>query len=310
MFRYTSDNKRYHTLHYHLMNKFGEKVYKAVIDAGFTCPNIDGKCGYGGCAYCYDGAGEFTHGSAFTITEQLSKERERILKKSGAPKLIAYFQAHTNTYAPIEVLREKYSEALDFPGVVGLSIATRADCIDEDVAALLSEFSEKTYLTVELGLQTIHDKTAREFNRGYDYEAFLYAYNLLKEKNIRVCVHIINGLNGEGKGDMIETAKCVGKLNPDAAKIHLLHIVRGTRYAELFANGEIKTMSKVDYIDTVCAQLEYLPPETVVERITGDGGRATLIAPLWSLDKISVLGGIDKEMALRNTYQGVKYIRE
>ena len=307
MFKYTSDNKRYHTLHYHLLSQFGEKVFKAVIDAGFTCPNIDGKCGTGGCAYCADGAGEFTHGSRLSITEQLEIEQERIARKHKNPKLIAYFQAHSNTYAKTEILREKYDEALAFPNVVGLSIATRPDCINEEIAELLASYSEKTYLTVELGLQTANDKTAKMFNRGYGYEAFLAAYKLLKERNIRMCVHIINGLKGEGKEDMLATAKNVGALRPDAVKLHLLHIVRGTKYAKLYEEGKIGTMSKEDYIDVVCRQLEYLPQETVIERITGDGGRDTLIAPLWSLDKISVLGGIDKEMALRKTYQGKNF---
>ena len=307
MFRYTANNKRYHTLHYHLTDKFGEKVFKAVIDAGFTCPNIDGKCGVGGCAYCSDGSGEFTHGSRLSITEQLEIEWQRISGKHKDPKLIAYFQAHSNTYAPVSILREKYEEALAFPDVVGLSIATRPDCIDEEIAELLSEFSKKTYLTVELGLQTIHDKTAEQFNRGYGYDVFFAAYKILKGKNIRVCIHMINGLKGECKENMLATARVVGALKPDAVKIHLLHIVRGTRYAKFYESREIETLSKEDYIDIVCRQLEYLPQETVVERITGDGGRETLIAPLWSLDKISVLGGIDKEMALRQTYQGKKF---
>ncbi len=308
MFSYTLDNKRYHTLNYYLIRTFGEKIYKAVIDAGFTCPNIDGKCGFGGCAYCSDGSGEFTSDATLSVTEQLSCEYERISKKHQNPKIIAYFQAHTNTYAPIEVLREKYTEALSFPDVVGLSIATRADCIDEEIAELLYEFSQQTYLTVELGLQTANDKTAGEFNRGYDFSVFLKAYKLLKERNIRVCVHIINGLMNETKDDMLNTAKTVGQLKPDAVKIHLLHIVRGTAYAKLYEQDKLVPMSKDAYVDIVCRQLELLPAETVIERVTGDGGRDTLIAPRWSLDKISVLGAIDKEMAARNTYQGINFL--
>lgn len=307
MFTYTLDNKRYHTLNYHLVKTFGEKVYKAVIDAGFTCPNIDGKCGFGGCAFCLEGSGEFTHGAKLSITEQLRRESERISGKHKNPKLISYFQAHTNTYAPIGVLREKYAESISFPNTVGLSIATRPDCIDEDIAELLKEFSERTYLTVELGLQTVNDNTARNFNRGYDFDVFLKSYRLLQKRGIRICVHIINGLFGETEDDMIRTATTVGKLSPDAIKIHLLHIVKGTKYAELYKCGKIVPMTKEDYIDVVCKQLEYLPPETVVERITGDGGKNTLVAPLWSLDKISVLGAIDKEMAKRNIYQGDKH---
>lgn len=308
MFCYTLDNKRYHTLNYHLVNTFGEKVYKAVIDAGFTCPNIDGKCGFGGCSYCSDGSGEFTNDSILSVTEQLQAEYERIAKKHPSPKLIAYFQAHTNTYAPIEILRAKYNEALEFSNVVGLSVATRADCIDEEIADLLKEYTQKTYLTVELGLQTANDKTAEKFNRGYDFSMFLKAYKLLKNRNIRVCVHIINGLYGETKADMLNTAKTVGKLKPDAVKIHLLHIVRGTEYENLYNQDKLVPMTKDAYVDVVCQQLEVLPAETVIERITGDGGRETLIAPRWSLDKISVLGAIDKEMAARNTYQGIFYL--
>ncbi len=308
MFTYTIDNKRYHTLNYHLIKTFGTKVYKAVIDAGFSCPNIDGTVGTGGCFYCADGSGQFTTDAKFSITEQLSYEHERISKKHKNPKLIAYFQAHTNTYAPIKTLKEKYNEALRFPDVVGLSIATRPDCIDEDIADMLCEFKDKTYLTVELGLQTVHDKTAREFNRGYDYDTFLSAFKLLKDRNIRVCIHIINGLLGESKDDMIHTAKTIGKLRPDAVKIHLLHIVRNTQYERLYDQDKLTPMTKDAYVDTVCRQLELMPPETVIERITGDGSRDTLLAPLWSLDKISVLGAIDKEMTARNTYQGIFFL--
>lgn len=310
MFKYTLDNKRYHTLNYHLKKTFGEKVYKAVINAGFTCPNIDGKVGFGGCSYCLSGSGEFTNDSCISITEQLESEYKRISKKHESPKIIAYFQAHTNTYAPVDVLRKKYEEALTFPDVVGLSIATRPDCIDEDVADLLCEFSKKTYLTVELGLQTTNDETAKSFNRGYTYDTFLKSYKLLKERNIRVCVHIINGLLGETKEDMLKTAKIVGKLHPDAVKIHLLHILKGTVYEKEYNFKNLIPMTKDAYVDAVIGQLELLPQETVIERITGDGAKKSLVAPKWSLDKISVLGAIDKEMQLRNTYQGIFLLDE
>ncbi len=307
MFKYTNDNKRYHTLHYHLKKKFGEKVFKAVIDAGFTCPNLDGQAGFGGCLYCLSGSGEFTHDKSMTITSQIEAEFERISKKYENPKLIAYFQAYTNTYDDIDILRKKYTEALNFEYVVGLSIATRPDCIDEKIADLLQEFSKKTYLTVELGLQTVNDETAKNFNRGYNYDTFLKSYGLLRSRGIRICVHIINGLLGETKEDMLKTAETIGKLRPDAVKIHLLHILKGTRYETEYENGKLTPMTKDAYIDVVCRQLELLPSDTVIERITGDGAKDSLIAPLWSLDKISVLGGIDKEMALRNTYQGILF---
>jgi len=307
MFTFTLDNKRYHTLNYHFISSFGEKIYKAVINAGFTCPNIDGTAGYGGCSYCLSGSGEFTKDSCFSITEQLKMEYERICKKHKNPKLIAYFQAHTNTYAPVDILKKKYEEALKFPEVIGLSIATRPDCINEEISDMLLNFSKRTYLTVELGLQTIHDKTARSFNRGYDFDTFMSAYKMLKERNIRVCVHLINGLMNETKEDMIKTAQVVGKLKPDAVKIHLLHILRGTGYERDYQEGKLIPMKKDEYVNTVVRQLEFLPPETVIERITGDGDRKNLIAPRWSLDKISVLGAIDKEMSAQNTYQGILY---
>ena len=310
MFKYTIDNKRYHTLNYHLKKTFGEKVYKAVIDAGFTCPNLDGRVSYGGCSYCLSGSGEFTNDASLSVTEQLKAEYERIGKKHENPKIIAYFQAHTNTYAPIEVLRRKYEEALNFTSVVGLSIATRPDCIDEEIVDLLCEFSKRTYLTVELGLQTVCDKTAEEFNRGYSYDTFLYAYKLLKERNIRICVHIIDGLLGETKEDMINTAKTVGNLHPDAVKIHLLNILKGTKYEREYEEKRLIPMKKDEYIDIVIGQLEYLPQKTVIERITGDGSKENLIAPKWSIDKISVLGAIDKEMAQRNTHQGIFLLDE
>lgn len=305
MFNYTIDNKRYHTLDYHLKKTFGKKVYKAVIDAGFTCPNIDGRVSYGGCSYCLSGSGEFTNDSSLSVTEQLRAEYERISEKHENPKIIAYFQAHTNTYAPIEVLKNKYDEALSFPNVIGLSIATRPDCIDEQIADLLSEFSKKTYLTVELGLQTVNDETAKKFNRGYSYDTFLYVYKLLKGRDIRVCIHIINGLLGETKEDMINTAKAVGRLHPDAVKIHLLHILAGTEYEREYKAAKLVPLKKDEYIDVVIRQLEFLPQSCVIERITGDGKKDSLVAPKWSLDKISVLGAIDKEMAQRNTYQGI-----
>jgi len=301
-FPYSIDNKRYHTLNYHLKTVYGERVMRASLDAGFTCPNIDGKCGSGGCTYCISGASEFTEKGS--ITHQLEKERERIFKKFGKVPLIAYFQAHTNTYAPVEVLKAKYEEALNFPDVVGISIATRGDCLGEEVVALLCEISEKTNLSVELGLQTIRDDIAKKCNRGHSYKEFEEGYFRLKNAGIRSCIHIINGLYDETFEDMVNTAKTVGELNPDGVKIHLLHIMSGTIMEKELENGKILPMSYEDYIKTICTQLRYLPKECVIERITGDGSREKLIAPKWSIDKIRVLGGIDKYMADNNIFQG------
>ncbi|MBQ2676326.1 MAG: TIGR01212 family radical SAM protein [Clostridia bacterium] len=304
-FLYSDDNKRYHTLHYYSKHH-GGKCYKAVIDAGFTCPNIDGTKGVGGCTYCDGGSGYFTNSCTVPIEEQLKREISRIREKHQDVGIIAYFQAHSNTYASLDLLKRTFSKALENPDVCGISIATRADCLDEDKVKYLKELSEKTNLTVELGLQTVSDETAEQINRGHSFDEFLQGYNLLKKYNIRTCVHIINGLPNEDYNMMINTAKVVGKLSPGGVKIHLLHIIKGTKMAREFENGEIKVMSRDDYVKTVVEQLRYLPPQTVIERITGDGDKSKLIAPLWSRDKIAVLGAIDKYMADNDIYQGDK----
>ncbi len=306
-FLYSLDNKRYHTLNYHIKQKFGTRVFKAVIDAGFTCPNIDGTCGKGGCTYCTSGASEFTNSSEISVKEQIELEKARIYKKWGKVPVIAYFQAHTNTYAELEILKKLYEEALAVEGVVGLSIATRPDCLEPEKIAYLKELSEKTYLTVELGLQTIFDETAKKINRGYLFETFEKTFNQLKQNGIRVCVHLIDGLIDETPEMMVESAKVLGKMNPDGVKIHLLHIMKDTVCESQLIKGRLDTMSMNEYIETVCNQLRYLPQECVIERITGDGSKENLIAPRWSTNKIAVLGGIDKFMADNNFYQGDKY---
>lgn len=302
-FIFSLDNKRYHTLNYHYKTVYGEKLHKAVIDGGFTCPNVDGSVGTGGCIFCDGGSGYFTQ-KRMGISKQLELESERIARKNGKVPIIAYFQANTNTYAPVKRLRKIYEEALEFPGVRGLSIGTRADCLPEDVLDLLSELNRKTLLTVELGMQSVHEETLRRINRGYSHEEFKNGYFKLKNRGIRVCLHIINGLPGETPEMMKETARQAGQLRPDAIKLQMLHVIRGTKLAEMFERGEVALLSRDEYIDIIVRQLETLPGETVIERITGDGDRLKLIAPLWSADKIAVLGGIDKAMAERNTFQG------
>lgn len=307
-FIYSSDNKRYHTLNYHLKERFGCRVVKASVDAGFSCPNIDGSKGSGGCIFCLNGSGDFAnHG--ISVTEQIALERTRIRKKYPDAKLIAYFQAHTNTYAPLEVLKQKYEEALACEGVCGISIATRPDCIENETAAYLAHLSKKTYLTVELGLQSIYDETAKKINRGYDFDVFKRTYSMLKKLGIRVCVHIIDGLIGENEEMMINTAKVLSSFDPDAVKIHLHHILKGTAAENLYLEGKIVPMQKDDYIRTVARQIEYFSPECVIERVTGDGNKKVLVSPMWSTDKISVLGGIDKYMADNDMMQGRKYLK-
>ena len=301
-FPYSFDNKRYHTLAYHnrILNC---KTQKAIIDAGLSCPNIDGTCGTGGCIFCDGGSGYFAQDGKLSVTEQLELETARIRKKTPEAGIVAYFQVHTNTYGPIEKLKSLYCEALS-GDICGISIATRPDCLSDEVLDLLSEINRQKPLTVELGLQSVLDSTAETINRGYPYAVFEENFLKLKRRGIRVCVHIIDGLPGEQQADMIYTAKTLGMLKPDAVKIHLLHVIRGTRLAALFEKEEYTPMTFDDYVDTVVRQLELLPPTTVIERITGDGDKNKLLAPLWSRDKIRVLGTIDKEMALRNTWQG------
>ena len=301
-FPYSFDNKRYYTLAYH--NRMQNcKTQKAIIDAGLSCPNIDGTCGTGGCIFCDGGSGYFAPDQRLSVTEQLRLETERIKRKTPEAGIVAYFQVHTNTYGPIDKLERLYSEALACD-ICGISIATRPDCLSDKVLELLSFIASQKPLTVELGLQSVLDSTAVRINRGYPYKVFEDGFLQLKQRGIRVCVHIIDGLPGEKQEDMLHTAKTLGALKPDAVKIHLLHVIRGTRLAEMFESGAYTPMAFEEYVDTVVRQLEYLPAETVIERITGDGDKNKLLAPLWSRDKIRVLGTIDKEMALRNTWQG------
>lgn len=300
-FIYSDDNKRYHTQNYHLRHTFGSKVTKISLDAGFTCPNIDGRCGVGGCIYCLDGSGT---GSRESLHAQFVKEKERMSHKWQSDKFIVYLQAHSNTYAPIETLKRIYSQVLSFENVVGLSVATRADCIDNDTVELLGEISKNTYLNVELGLQSTFDETARLINRGHTYEDFLRGYEKLKKRDVKVCVHLINGLPGESRDMMIENVRRVNSLDVFSIKLHLLHVLRGTPLEKLYFKGECPTFELFDYVSLICDELEYIKPETVIQRLTGDGDKEHLISPLWSMKKFVVLDEIDKELEKRKTFQG------
>ncbi len=307
-FKYSSDNKRYHTWNYHLQRKFGCKVAKIALNAGFTCPNIDGSKGVGGCIYCSgSGSGDFAGDPTHSILRQFEEIKERMSQKWSETKYIPYFQAHTNTYAPVSVLRERFEPVLSQEGVVGISIATRADCLEDDVLEYLSELNDRTYLIVELGLQTIFDETGERINRCHTYADFLEGYKKLKDQNINVCVHLIDGLPGETKEMMVESARAVAALNPHCVKLHLLHILKNTKIAEQYARGEFELLTLEEYVDIIVSQLEVFPEETVIQRLTGDGGRDTLIGPLWSLKKFVVLNEIDKLMVKRDTYQGARY---
>ena len=311
MFNYTIDTKRYHTLNFHLKKVFGKKVYKAVIDAGFTCPNIDGVCGVGGCIYCSGrGSGDFAELPSLSVKEQYERVRQKLSSKWSVERTIPYFQAHSNTYAPIEKLRKLYGEALSLEGAVGLNIATRADCISEEIAAYLGELAEKTVLTVELGLQSSSDKTARLINRGHSLEDFRRGFKLLRKASpkINICVHIIFGLPEETDEMMMATVDEVARLHPEQVKIHLLHVLKNTKMAEMYARGEYIPLEKEKYVSLVADAIERLPEDTVIARLTGDGMADDLLAPDWSRKKVSVIHDIDKLLFERGSWQGIKYM--
>lgn len=305
-FKFSDDNKRYHTYNYYLRHKYGIKVFKVPINVNFGCPNRDGTKGIGGCTYCSGKmSGDYAGNPSHDIERQYEEVRHILFKKWENAKCIPYFQAGTNTYAPLEIQRELFERAITFKDVVGLNISTRADCIDEEIADMLYDISKKTNLEVELGLQTVYDSTAEKINRCHTYSDFLKGYNLLHERDIDICVHIINGLPGESRDMMTNTAQTVGALNPHSIKIHLLYIIRGTKMHEQFLSGEVKELDRDEYVRIVCDQLERIPEEVVIERLTGDGVKEDLVSPLWSLKKFCVMNEIDKEMARRNSYQGI-----
>lgn len=302
--------KRYNLMGDHLKRKFGAKTVKISLNGGFTCPNRDGTKGMGGCTYCSaSGSGDFAGSPLLSLAEQFSQGKKLLEAKWGGDvrrdcKYIPYFQANTNTYAPLPKLKALFEEALSFENVAGLAVSTRPDCISEETADYLAELSERTYLSVELGLQTVHDVTAEKINRCHTYEDFLHGFHMLKDRGINVCVHVINGLPGETREMMLETVRQVGGLGIHGIKIHLLHIIAGTPLAEQYQRGELRVMEQEEYIELVCDQIEILPEDVLIERLTGDGAKDSLIAPLWSRDKRAVLNGIDKELRRRGTVQG------
>ncbi len=300
MFLYTLDNKRYHTLNYFFREKFHSKVFKVALNAGFSCPNYQ----TGGCIYCNHGSGN--HYENIDLVSQFYLVKEPLEKKWPNAKYIAYFQANTNTYAPVEVLKEKYEKALHIPNVIGLDIATRSDALSDEVLDYLEELNKRTFLMVELGLQSMHEKTLKFINRGHDLKNFEEAVKRLKKRNIFVVVHIINGLPGETKEMMIDTVKYLNSLGIDGIKIHMLYISHDTPLAHMYEKNPFSLLTKDEYIDIVCEELEYLDPKIVVMRITGDPLKEELVAPSWLLKKFCVLNDIDKEMKKRDIYQGDK----
>lgn len=310
-------NEPYFTIGEYLKERFGCKVIKLSLDAGFTCPNRDGSKGLGGCTFCSEaGSGDFASWGDFASPQQITAAMEEqvllLSQKWPRGKYLAYFQAHTNTYAPVSVLRELFETALSFPGVVGLAIATRPDCLPDDVMALLSELHQKTFLWVELGLQTAHEKTAELINRCYPRSIFEDAFFRLSQAGIRSVVHLMLGLPEETREDMLSSVRYVAAKHPFGVKLHLLHLLSGTRLAETMtaeaacADRDLQEYfpSRDEYIRLIADVLELLPPDVTIHRLTGDGPRRLLLAPLWSTDKRAVLNGVRQELKRRGTHQG------
>jgi uncharacterized protein len=304
-FPFPSDGKRYYTWNRHLRDEFGMKIFKVALDAGFDCPNRDGTVAFGGCTFCSAaGSGDFAGDRVDSIEDQFEERKNKMHRKWKDAKYMAYFQAYTNTHAPLPVLKEKFEAALAVDGVVGLSIATRPDCLPDDVVEYLAELNQRTYLWVELGLQTVHERTANLINRAHDFSCYLEGVQKLRNHGIRVCTHIINGLPLEDNKMMLETVREVAKLDVQGIKIHLLHLLKGTPMIKQYEKGLVEFMDKDDYIQLVVDQLELLPPEMVIHRITGDGPIDLMIGPMWSVNKWDVLNGIDAELERRGTWQG------
>uniref|UniRef100_UPI003FEE942A TIGR01212 family radical SAM protein n=1 Tax=Eubacterium sp. TaxID=142586 RepID=UPI003FEE942A len=281
----------------YLKDKFGQKVYKISLDGGFTCPNRDGKTGTRGCIFCSKGgSGDFAESREMSITEQIESGKKKVEKKIKSGKYIAYFQAFTNTYAPVEILRQKYEEAINHPDIVALSIATRPDCLGDDVLRLLDEMNKIKPVFVELGLQTIHKKSAKYIRRGYDLSVYDKAVRDLKKVGVNVVVHVILGLPNESENDMLETVKYVCESGANGIKLQLLHVIDSTDLAKDYEKGLFKTLEFDEYVNLIVKCVKIIPKDIVIHRLTGDGAKKDLIAPLWSADKKRVLNAINKAL--------------
>ena len=301
MLSYTLDNKQYHTLNYELKKKYGKKVFKVSLNQNLSCPNKkDGQ----GCIFCSNSSGDFAGNPKDDIKTQFNKIKQIMERKWPDAYYIAYFQAGTNTYAPLSKLKENFESVLNIPGVIGINIATRSDAITDECYNYLEELNKKTELTIELGLQSIHDSTLKYINRGHTLENFTECVKELQKRHIKVVVHIINGLPYETKNMMLETVKYLNNLHIDGIKIHMLHILKDTELEKRYLKEHFHILTKEEYIDIVCEQLGYLNPKIVIHRITGDPTKEDLIEPTWLLKKFVVLNDIDKELKKRKMYQG------
>ena len=304
---FNNTDKRYNQFSAYLKNRFGAKVYKITIDAGFSCPNRDGTISKGGCIFC-DDSGSFSqaHSNLLPIENQVNEGIKNLCARFKAQKFMSYFQAYTNTYRPAAELEKIYTASLKHPDVIGISIGTRPDCVDNDKLNIISDISKDYYTWLEYGLQSSHDKTLIKINRGHNYDCFLKAYEKTKEKGINVCVHVILGL-WETKDEILQTAQRLADLRVDGIKIHMLCALENTKLAQMYQNDEIDFMSEDEYVNLVCDFLEILPPETTIHRLAGNGFRKTLIAPRWLGAKLDCLNKIDRELIKRNSFQGCKY---
>ncbi len=304
-FEYTLDNKRYHTFNYYLKNKYHQKVAKVIIDGHFTCPNRDGKKGYGGCIYCSsNGSGDSNLNIKDDVLTQYNKNKLVMDRKWNNGLYIPYFQSFSNTYGPLKKIKAMLDPFLDKEEVAEIAIATRCDCLDQEIVDYLNSITIKKPIWIELGLQTTNYESSKFLNLGYNFDDFKKAIKLLENTNIKVCVHIINGLPHENKEDMLKTIKDINHLKFDSIKIHMLHILKDTPLAEYYKNNPFSILSREDYIEIVVKQLELLRKEVVIERLTGDPIKNELITPSWVLNKTTILNDIDKLMAKLDTYQG------
>lgn len=301
---FNNTDKRYNQYSAFLKQKFGVKVYKITLDAGFSCPNRDGTISTGGCIFCDEG-GSFSqaHSNKLSIEEQIEAGIETLSKRFKAEKFMSYFQAYSNTYKPVKELEKIYNSSLHNDKIVGLSIGTRPDCVDEEKLDLIASYKDDYYTWVEYGLQSIHDKTLKRINRGHDFDCFLRAYEKTKEHGINVCVHVIFGL-WETHDEIMQTAQKLAQLGVDGVKIHMLCALQDTKLAKMYDAGEINFMSEEEYVNTVCDFLEYLPQTTTIHRLAGNGLKKNLIAPRWLGAKLDCLNKIDRELLRRNSYQG------
>ena len=304
---YNGTDKKYNQFSAHLKNKYGAKVYKITIDAGFSCPNRDGQISTGGCIFCDEG-GSFSqaHSNTLSVEEQVITGAKTLSERFKAEKFMSYFQAYSNTYKPVQELEKIYSSALNHKDIIGISIGTRPDCVDNDKLKLISSYKDDYYTWIEYGLQSIHDKTLKRINRGHNFSDFLRAYEQTKKYGINVCVHVIFGL-WETHEEIMQTAQTLAKLGVDGVKIHMLVALEGTKLAKIYETGGLQLMSEDEYINTVCDFLEYLPSTTTIHRLAGNGLKKELIAPRWIGKKLDCLNKIDREFIRRNSYQSIKY---